>query len=166
MKAKLFYRNQMTGNYKQVEGELRTILNNCITTPDNIELKLFIYYKNKKIKNMFIQNNLHQPAEKFNVVYKYLCNEEPCTEAHVCYIGHTTTTIKERFKQHAAIKKHYRLTHNRNITGSQMISNVTIIDSAHSKQDLSIIEALHIKEQKPNINIQAEDFNKTLRVFK
>ena len=86
--------------------------------------------------------------------------------AQLCYIGHTTTTIKERFKQHSSIKKHFRISHNRNITGSEMSKNVTIIDSANTKQDLAIIEALHIKEQKPVINIQADDFNRTLKIFK
>ena len=81
---------------------------------DNVEAlkdmktKLMIYYKNRKLRNLFIRNNLNPPTEQFNVVYKYTCNQVQCTSAHITYIGHTKTTLKERFKQHSSIKKHFK----------------------------------------------------------
>ena len=47
---KLFYKNQMTNNYKQVENELKRIIDMTVTGKNNNEIKLFIYYKNKKLK--------------------------------------------------------------------------------------------------------------------
>ena len=81
------------------------------------------------------------------------------------YIGHTTTTITERMKQHTSIKKHHKETHQQNITGAQMIQNVSILSKPSDKQDLIIMEALLIKQQKTLINIQANYFNRTLKIF-
>ena len=129
-------------------------------------MKINIYYKNKKVKNLFIKNNPNKPEQHFNVVYQYTCEQGQCTTSQPKYIGHTTTTIKERFKQHTAIKKHYREVHNSNITGSEMQRNITILATDHNKQDLAILEALFIKQHRPIINIQTEDFNNTLKIFK
>ena len=84
---------------------------------------------------------------------------------HRRYIGHTTTTIKKRTKQHSSIKKHYKGTHNCNITGSQILPNIKILAKLFGKADLMILEALLIKQQRPMINIQAEDFNRVLKIF-
>lgn len=161
----LYFKNQMTPNYKQTENEIKHILNsNTTAAKDNI--KLLIYYKNKKVRNLFIRNNCNTHRQEHNVVYEYVCNEEHCSAVHTSYIGHTTTTIKERFKQHTSIKKHFRDTHNKNITGSQMTPNVKIITACHNKEDLILLEALLIKEHRPIINTQADDFNKILKIFK
>ena len=112
-----------------------------------------------------MKNNLNKPAEPFNVVYMYSCDQVPCNTAQYCYVGMTTTTIKERFKQHLSIKKHYRENHNINITGSQMIKNVQVLATLHNKQDLTLMEALYIHQKKPHLNIQANDFNRTLKIF-
>ena len=165
-KVKLFYRSQMTKNYKQEENEIKKILSTNLQTDNNKDLKLLIYYKNRKLKSLFIKNNPNKPSEQFHVIYQYTCDEVQCTDAQACYIGHTTVTLKERFKQHASVKKHFQSTHGRNITGSEMLKNVKVITKAHCKQDLVITEALLIKEHRPLINIQAEDFNKTLKIFK
>ena len=125
-----------------------------------------IYYRNKKLRNLFIRNNTNKPTAKFNVVYQYTCDKEPCNSTQLSYIGHTTTTIKDRFKQHSSIKKHHRDAHNTNITGSQMTPNVRIIATNHTRQDLIILEALLIKQNKPIINIQTGDFNRILKIFK
>jgi len=162
----LFYQNQMTSNYKQQESYLRKIIENDVKpASDNYELKLNIFYRNRKLKSAFIKNNPHRSEENFNVVYKYSCDQVPCNEAQLCYIGHTTTTIKDRFRQHNSIKKHYRDHHNSNITGKQMIPNVSILRRCNDRRDLIILEALMIKEFKPVINIQADDFNRTLKIF-
>ena len=163
---KLYFRNQMTNTYKQVERELKKIVYDYVTEEENKELKILIYYRNKKLKNLLIKNNMHKPNDDFNVVYKYSCDQVPCTEAQSCYIGYTTTTVKERFKQHASIKKHFRTVHNRNITGSEMIKNVSILAHVNNKIDLILTEALLIKEHGPVINIQTDDFNRTLKIFK
>ena len=56
-------------------------------------------------------------------------------------------------------------THHLNMTGSQMIPNVTVLAKMSDKMDVAIMEALLIKEHKPVINIQTSDFNRILKVF-
>ena len=64
--------------------------------------KLFIKNKITNIKT----NNI---SENYKVIYKYTCDKAPCNVTHTmsCYIGHTTTTVKERIKQHSSIKRHF-----------------------------------------------------------
>ena len=68
--VEFYYRNQMTSNYKQVEKELTTIINSNIETkqPMKQKLKFIIYYKSRKVKNLFIRNNPNKPDQPFNVV--------------------------------------------------------------------------------------------------
>ena len=68
-------------------------------------------------------------------------------------------------KQHAAIKKNYREIHNRNIAGSQMKNSIKRITKLNNRIDLGIMEALLIKEEKPIINIQANHFDRTIKIF-
>ena len=53
---KLFYRNQMTSNYKIEEKQLQQIIHNNIKSvfPD-VHVKLLIYYKNKKLNSLLSQ---------------------------------------------------------------------------------------------------------------
>ena len=81
------------------------------------------------------------------------------------YIGHTTTTVKERIKQHSSIKRHHRETHLENITGSRILPDISILAKTSNKIDLIILEALLIKQYKPVINIQTDNFNRTLNIF-
>ena len=108
----------------------------------------------------------NKPDQAFNVVYQYTCNQGECTTSQSTYIGYTRTTIKDRFKQHAAIKKHHKQkSHNSNITGFQMLPNVIILATEHNKQDLAILEAFLIKQHGPKFNRQTEYFNNTLKNF-
>ena len=54
---------------------------------------LKIYYKNKKVRSLFIRNNPHVTSEN-HVVYQYTCAKEWCQPNHQSYIGYTTTTVK------------------------------------------------------------------------
>ena len=155
----------MTNNHKIEEKELNKIVHRDIRHHDESKkVELRIYYNNRKVKSLFIKNNNNKPVEDYNVVYQFNCDKVPCNEAQTCYIGHTTTTIKERTK-HSSIKKHYKETHNCNITGSQILPNIKILDKLSGEADLMILEALLIKQQRPMINMQAEDFNRVLKIF-
>ena len=156
----------MTYNYKQVEKELQTIIKrNIKPTASSSSVNLRIYYKNKKLKDLLIKNNMNPSKEQYNVIYKYNCNEVQCTTAQAAYIGHTTTTLKERMKQHASIKKHHPEVHNQNITSSTMLAHTSVIAKFNNKQDLTIAEALYIIQEKPIINTQTDDFHRTLNIF-
>ena len=45
-------------------------------TQDNKKVNLRIYYKNRKLKNLFISNNEFKPLDESSVVYKYTCDQE------------------------------------------------------------------------------------------
>ena len=70
--VEFYYQNQMTSNYKQAEKELTTIINSNIETTNEAKLKFNIYYKSRKVKNLFIRNNPNKPDQPFNVVYQYI----------------------------------------------------------------------------------------------
>ena len=88
-----------------------------------------------------------------------------CTEADAFYIGLTTVTLKERFKQHRSVKMHFHAVHHEDITCAEMLQNVSVIARCPNKQDLHILEALIIKELNPSINRQTDDFARTLKIF-
>ena len=56
-----------------------------------------------------------------------------------------------------APKKHLREEHGTNITRKTLEENTEIIDGCNDGRRLSILEALHIKENNPRLNIQSED---------
>ena len=105
--------------------------------------------------NLLIKNGLQKPSEVSSVVYQYNCDK-------ICYICHTTTTIKERFKEHATIKKYFSMVHGINITGQEITPNVTVIGWAVDKFELCMLEALLIKKNPVN-NAQVIYF---IRIFK
>ena len=164
---KLYYRNQMTASYKQVENELHKIISTHVKpTKAEQHVQLLIFYRNRKLRSLFIRNNSNAQTETFNVVYKYTCNKVHSNSAQeVCYIGCTRTTLKDRMKQHAAIKKHHHDHHNCNITGSQILPSVTVITKVNNPSDLHIMEALIIQQYKPIINTQSVNFIRTLNIF-
>ena len=114
----LYFQGQMCKNYKVEEKHLNSIISkNVKPSNDNDKLKLVIYYKTRKLKELFIKNKpttSKSIANRHHVVYAYSCTLEGCN-ASPKYIGYTTCTIDERFRMHAqngSIKKHLLETHN------------------------------------------------------
>ena len=106
-------------------------------TPD-LHVKLLIYYKNKKLKNLLISNNNHK-YEEHNVMYRFTCEREPCNQAQF-YIGYTTTTVKLRMTAHAqqgSIKKHLMEVHHQNkVTTQEIMKNITILRQIANPNDI------------------------------
>ena len=163
---KLFYKNNMTNNYKQEEKTLRKILQNHVKpTHANTDVKLEIFYKNKKLKNLIIKNNSQPNTDNANVVYQFSCNETGCTSS---YIGYTTNAVKDRMRQHTyngSIKDHTLSIHNKTVNLQSVLENTKVISRKPTKQELLINEALLIKENKPEINIQSNSFTNILKIF-
>ena len=91
---KLYYRSQMSQQDKQEEKNLRNIVNNFISPSHDRSLTIAIYYKNTKLRQLFIKNNLHQETNS-HVVYQYTCPIDGCNLSQI-YIGYTTTSLKQR----------------------------------------------------------------------
>lgn len=165
--VKLFYRNQMSNKYKQEEICLKKMIGDCVHPTDpQSRLSLHIYYKNRKLSQLFIKNNQHE-KEIFNVVYQYTCNNDRCQPSQ-SYIGYTTSTLRQRMTFHAqncSIKLHNNTVHDFKATTKQLLESTIVLTKCSSKQDLKIAEALHIKQARPTINEQQEFSCATLQIF-
>ena len=93
--AKLFYENQMTSSYKQEEAALRKIIHDNVKPLEPVKtIKLQIFYKNKKLKHLFIKDRLEKRGN-FCVIYQFKCDKMPSLETYNFFMGWTTTAIKE-----------------------------------------------------------------------
>ena len=100
---KLYFRSQFTNNYKVAEKELKKIIDKDVQHHDKDKyVKLFIYYKNWKVKKMFIKNKttLILKRRTYQITTTWSINTHATRPhvmhvTHTCYIGHTTTTAKK-----------------------------------------------------------------------
>ena len=174
--VQFFFHNQMSCNHKQDENQLTKIIrNHVLPCDDNSNIKLTIYYKTKKLSNMFIKNKpiYENPdvAKRHHVVYQFSCSRDGCSASHNSYIGYTTCTVGDRFRMHtrdsSSIKKHLKSVHNINrITSAELISDVHILRSCSNARELIFYEAFNIKLYNPELNSQTEFSDRILKVFK
>ena len=166
-KVEIFFKNQMNSNYKQQEDQLRNIIKTNLESTK--EIKLRVYYRNMKLKNLLIRNQpkLQTPVnETSNVVYRFQCPEVGCSAN--TYIGYTTNKLVVRMTQHyssGAIREHAQDTHDRRFNKKEILDNTTIIKKNQNLEELKILESLCIKQQQPTINRKDEGFTRTLKIF-
>ena len=168
-KIKLFYKSQMSSNYKQEEQRLKKIVNNRLEPVDKEKkIQLYIYYKTIKLKNLLIKNNVIKDnihENKSHVVYQYTCNSGQCNLSNNTYIGFTSTRLKDRMVQHKSIKNHHKIVHDRKIGYKEIVKNTTVLNKSNEIYELKILEALNIKYKKPTINNKEEGCVKILKIF-
>ena len=166
---KIFYRNQMSSNYKQVEENLKKIIQQNISSNEaSRDINLIIYYKSNKVRNLFIKNNLHKvnKEKRSHVVYLYTCSQDECQLSS--YIGYTECALVDRMRMHAqqgSILKHNSQRHQKKITTNEILHDTKILRHFNSKDDLTIAEALLIKEKNPSLNGQLEGSERVLLIF-
>ena len=119
-----------------------------------------------------MKNNLTAKTgtlQSTNVVYKFSCLKEDCALlTNVNYIGKTCTTLSRRITCHlqsGAPKDHFSTHHGERLTRECFKSNVVILGHFRDSIRLDIAEAIHIDEQRPAINIQNSNFDRTLKLF-
>ena len=159
---KVFYRNQFHHNYRRDEKALRDIITeNVKTTNDNVKMKFIIFYSNKKTANLIMKNNpveARSPLKRRNVVYHFKCPLPGCTSE---YIGMTTMTLSKRISCHMQegnIYSHFNNVHNTNPVRETLIDAFEVIDCNSDLRKLRFLEALHISNIKPSINVTQEPF--------
>ena len=123
------------------------------------ELKLHIYYQSRKTKDFVMCNKptVTKSLMKTNVVYKFDCPSEDCRLRQNSYVGFTWTTLSRRLtmhKQNGAIKTHMEKAHNTTLTRQHLVDNTAIIHSHRDPRRIEIIEAIHIRDFTPSINLQ------------
>jgi len=167
---KLFYKNQMTSQYKQEENNLRNILMKHVkTNNDNDKIKINIYYKNRKLKDLLIKNNtvVLEKSKRSHVIYRYNCPKEVC-QPSTMYLGYTECALIDRLRnhtQHGSILQHSKDTHNAKVSTKELVDATEILRQMKSKEELLIGEALLIKEQNPSLNSQREGEVRVLLIF-
>ena len=87
-------------------------------------------------------------AEKGGVIYRYKCDRVDCDEE---YIGESSTTFGERFKEHQ--KAPFPIYNHYNITGPKIsIDNFSIVGREDQNVMRTIKEALYIRVNNPSLN--------------
>ena len=101
------------------------------------------------IKNLLMAPKDQDPMlKKSGVIYRYKCNRLECDEE---YIGESSRTFGERFKEHqkalSPIYEHY------NISGHMIsIDNFSIVGREDQNLMRTIKEALYIRVNNPSLN--------------
>ena len=151
------------------EKQLSDIIQRNLAPSDyNTNIKLHIYYRNKKLKNLIVHNRFYKATEQFSVVYQYTCDRGEYNSSQK-YIEYTESTITERMRnhaQHGSIINHLRECHSiSKIKTVELLKSVKILARGATKQELLILEAFHIKEEQPSLNGQKEERDRVLKIF-
>ena len=123
--------------------------------------------KNRKLSNVFIKNNIHKDPSNSHVVYQYVCPGDMCRQSQT-YIGYTTTSLKQRMTMHAqtgSIISHLANSHENRPRTAEIQEHVKILFKSHDKIELTLAEAILIKQISPTMNNQREGETRVLRVF-
>ena len=167
----LYFENQITSNYKVEEKKLRNIVDHHLSPVEiNSKINLYIYYKTKKISNLFLKNNMYKdedPNKRHHVVYQYSCSRAGCNSSN--YIGYTACTLHERFKMHTqtgSIIKHIREKHNiLKIPRKEILMDTSVLATCMDRRRLIMTEAVLIKDKRPTLNSQTEGCEKLIKIF-
>ena len=161
----------MSNQYKVDEKVLKTIYKTYIVGKNNNRIKLNIYYKNRKVSDSLVHNNLCKSStmkEQSGVVYQINCPVDTCNVSNPFYIGYATQTVFKRVTEHSykgALKDHLRSHHNQATVRDKLLDSAKIIKRLSDQNRLSIYEALAITSNKPSLNVQQDEFRRQLRLF-
>jgi len=157
----VLYRNEMGPNYKHDERKFKNIINTHVIPANNVNLKVLIYCRNRKLRNMVMKNKMCDShvtdTNRSNVAYKHNFNLGECgsPDTNVSYIGMATMTLRERFSNHryqGSIHKHCVEIHGIRPKLDYLLDDTKIIYQAQNKLDLPVFEALHIYNHRPKLN--------------
>ena len=171
----LYYRNFMNSNYQKDEKSLRKILNDNVKVKnEDHKVKLVIYYKTRKTRDMIMKNNLGPKVRNLaqtHVVYEYNCQIGACKhlpKSKAAYDGLTTCTLSRRLSNHlqkGAILQHCLDEHNHKITRKELEDSVSIRYKERDCNRLSILESLIIGEEDPILNRQDTGRQRILKLY-
>jgi len=167
-----FFNNQMTSHHKNDEKFLNNITEKYIKSVDPAKkVKLIIFYRNRKLLNLFIKNKGNfnaDPVHDHHVVYQFTCDYESCNSNK--YIGYTTCSLYQRFGCHTqsgSIRKHLTEEHGAtSLRRRELLRSTEVLHRSNCRRDLIFMEALLIKENNPTLNAQDEGCEKILKIFK
>ena len=170
----IFYKNYMNYKYRQDEKSIKDVIKSNVTLKNkNDRIKILIYYKSTRTKELFMKNNLSpkpRDLSKTNVIYDFECQKDECKHlppAKRRYTGLTTCTISRRLSYHlqnGAILKHSK-THKDKLTRNEIVEWTKIRYREGDVNRLEILEALIILHEDPIINQQDTGKKRILKLY-
>ena len=152
-----FYKLPYLGRFSTVaQNKIRRLVNRYC---NDLDIKLV--FTTFKLRNLFPVKDSVPRELRSRVIYKFTC---ACCNA--CYIGETVRHFSTRFREHlysdksSHIFKHLRSSER--CRQSCSTDCFEILDSAPTKFQLKLKEAMHINWEKPNLNQQVHHVNLTL----
>ena len=108
----------MTQSHRTDEKVLREIIHRNVKCNDEDKLRLIIYYKSKRSKQLIMKNNSTRKEvdlPQTNILHEYSCPQDDCRLLQtVKYIGMTLTAFSRRitmYIQSGVIEIHMREAH-------------------------------------------------------
>ena len=153
-----FYKLPYVGRFSEIaQTKLRQLLKHYCKA----DLDVKLVFSTFKLKNMFSVKDSVPQGLRSRVVYKF-----SCAGCNASYIGETTRHLCTRAREHLLSDKSshvYRhLQSSRACHDSCNTERFTILDSAASKFQIKIKEALHIKWENPILNQQLRHLDLSL----
>ncbi len=161
---KLYYKAHFSTSYKEDERIMRQLIKRNVTPTDpEKKISLTIYYRRKKTSHLLLRNSPavdKQKTQQSHFVYIFTCKQGSCAALHSTYIGMTTMGLSRRLRYHltaGAPKTHTEKEHKTKLTRKDIEDNTEVIATCNDCRRLPILEALHIKDLEPTLNIQQQD---------
>ena len=171
----LYYRNFMNTKHREDERVLKRILKeNVILKDKDDKLKLVVFYKNLKTRNLVMRNNMtKKPRElaKTNTIYQFYCKKGDCEHLPPrsgAYTGLTRNTVSRRLSFHlqtGAIRQHSEKIHGIKITRKEIERFTRVRYVERDINRLEILEALIINAEDPEVNRQDTGKIRTLKLY-
>ena len=153
-----FYKLRYVGRFSEIaQTKLRQLLKHYCKA----DLDIKLVFSTFKLRNMFSMKDSVPQGLHSRVVYKF-----SCAGCNASYIGETTRHLRTHAREHLLSDKSshvYRhLQSSRACHDSCNTEGFTILDSAASKFQIKIKEALHIKWENPILNQQLRHLDLSL----
>ena len=170
----LFYRNYMNSHYQKDEKALKDLVRENVTMKENNKLKLVIYYKNRKARDLVMKSNLGNDVRELartNIIYDIDCNKGDCEhlpKRNRSYSGLTTCTMSQRLTYHlqdGAVQRHHKEVHKEKVTRKEIEAYTKVRYQERDINRLEILEALIIHFEDPVINRQDTGKIRVLKLY-
>ena len=153
----------MNYHYRKDEKVLKDLIRDNVTMRENNRLKLVIYYKNRKTRDLVMKNNLGNNVRELartNVIYDIDCRKGDCEHLPLrnrSYSGLTTCTMSRRLTFHlqdGAVQRHHLAVHKEKVTRKEIEACTKIRYQENDTNRLEILESLIIHFEDLVINRQ------------
>ena len=155
-----FYKLPYLGRFSTVaQNKIRRLVNRYC---NDLDIKLV--FTTFKLRNLFSVKDSVPRELRSRVIYKFTC---ACCNA--CYIGETVRHFSTRVREHLySDKSSHIFKHLLSLERCRQSCSTDcfeILDSAPTKFQLKLKEAMHINWEKPNLNQQVHHVNLTLTLW-